>query len=128
MAGSRGSPEARRSALANNRARLAQLYAEYRRYTVNYIARRVKPQHSHVVDDLAQDTFVAAWPSLHTVEVRDGSSYRRWCTSALSKPTRPGAMTPQRCGTPATDDSRELSAEVLRAPGGRRMARLPECV
>jgi RNA polymerase sigma factor (sigma-70 family) len=99
MAGSRMVPEARRLALANNRARLAQLYAEHRRYTVNYIARRLKPQHSHVVDDLAQDTFVEAWPALHTVQVRDGSSYRRWLTAVARtrvwkyyyRPDRPNA-------------------------------------
>jgi RNA polymerase sigma factor (sigma-70 family) len=68
-------------ALASNRDRLAELYGEHRRYTVNYIARRVEPQHSHAVEDLAQDTFVKAWPALHTVEVRDGSSYRRWLTA-----------------------------------------------
>jgi RNA polymerase sigma factor (sigma-70 family) len=85
-------------ALASNRERLAELYGEYRRYAVNYIARRVQPQHSHVVEDLAQDTFVKAWPALHTVEVRDGSSYRRWLTAVARnqvldyyRPDRPNA-------------------------------------
>jgi RNA polymerase sigma-70 factor (ECF subfamily) len=84
--------------LANNRQRLAELYSEHRRYTVNYIARRVEPQHSHAVEDLAQDTFVKAWPSLHQVEVRDGSSYRRWLTTVARnrvldyyRPDRPNA-------------------------------------
>jgi RNA polymerase sigma-70 factor (ECF subfamily) len=80
MAGSRGL-EARRLVLVANRERLAELYGEHRRYAVNYIARRVEPEHSHAVEDLAQDTFVKAWPSLHTIEVRDGSSYRRWLTA-----------------------------------------------
>lgn len=91
-------PEARRLALAANRERLAELYGQHRRYTVNYIARRVQPQHSHVVEDLAQDTFVKAWPALHTVEVRDGSSYRRWLTAVARnrvldyyRPDRPNA-------------------------------------
>jgi RNA polymerase sigma-70 factor (ECF subfamily) len=98
MAGLRGSPEARRLVLAANRERLAELYGEHRRYTVNYIARRVEPQHCHAVEDLAQDTFVKAWPSVHTVEVRDGSSYRRWLTAvarnrvlAYYRPDRPNA-------------------------------------
>jgi RNA polymerase sigma-70 factor (ECF subfamily) len=81
MAGSRRVPEARRLALAANRERLAELYGEHRRYTVNYIARRVDPQHCHAVEDLAQETFIKAWPALHTVEVREGSSYRRWLTA-----------------------------------------------
>jgi RNA polymerase sigma-70 factor (ECF subfamily) len=77
---------------------LAELYGEHRRYTVNYIARRVQPEHSHAVEDLAQDTFVKAWPSLHQVEVRDGSSYRRWLTAVARnrvldyyRPDRPNA-------------------------------------
>lgn len=93
-----GSPEARRLVLAANRERLAELYGEHRRYTVNYIARRVQPEHSHAVEDLAQDTFVKAWPALHTVEVRDGSSYRRWLTAVARnrvldyyRPDRPNA-------------------------------------
>jgi RNA polymerase sigma factor (sigma-70 family) len=93
-----GSPESRRLALASNRDRLAELYGEHRRYTVNYIARRVQPEHSHAVEDLAQDTFVKAWPSLHTVDVRDGSSYRRWLTAVARsrvldyyRPDRPNA-------------------------------------
>ena len=57
MPGAGRGPEARRLALAANRERLAELYGQHRRYTVNYIARRVQPQHSHVVEDLAQDTF-----------------------------------------------------------------------
>jgi RNA polymerase sigma-70 factor (ECF subfamily) len=98
MAGSRGSPEQRRLALTNNRERLAELYGEHRRYTVNYIARRVEPQHSHAVEDLAQETFVKAWPAVHTVEVRNGSSYRRWLTAVARnrvldyyRPDRPNA-------------------------------------
>jgi RNA polymerase sigma-70 factor (ECF subfamily) len=98
MAGPWSHPEARRLVLANNRQRLAELYGEHRRYTVNYIARRVEPQHSHAVEDLAQDTFVKAWPSLHQVEVRDGSSYRRWLTAVARnrvldyyRPDRPNA-------------------------------------
>jgi RNA polymerase sigma-70 factor (ECF subfamily) len=93
-----GSPEARRLVLAANRERLAELYGEHRRYTVKYFARRVQPQHSHVVEDLAQDAFVKAWPGLHTVEVRDGSSYRRWLTAVARnrvldyyRPDRPSA-------------------------------------
>jgi RNA polymerase sigma-70 factor (ECF subfamily) len=65
---------------------------------VNYIARRVEPQHSHAVEDLAQDTFVKAWPALHTVEVHDSSSYRRWLTAVARnrvlnyyRPDRPNA-------------------------------------
>jgi RNA polymerase sigma-70 factor (ECF subfamily) len=80
-AGLVGVAERRRLALANNRERLAVLYREHRRYAVHYIARRLEPQHSHAVEDVAQDVFVKAWPSLHRVEVRDESSYRRWLTA-----------------------------------------------
>jgi RNA polymerase sigma-70 factor (ECF subfamily) len=109
MAGSRGVPEARRLVLAANRERLAELYGEHRRYTVNYIARRVEPQHCHAVEDLAQDTFVKAWPALHTVEVRDGSSYRRWLTAVARnrvldyyRPDRPNAAGRHGAETPVS--------------------------
>jgi RNA polymerase sigma-70 factor (ECF subfamily) len=105
MAGSRGVPEARRLALAANRDRLAELYGQHRRYTVSYIARRVEPQHSHAVEDLAQDTFVKAWPALHAVEVRDGSSYRRWLTAVARNRVldyyRPGPNAAGRHGVEA---------------------------
>jgi hypothetical protein len=53
MAGSRMVPEARRLALANNRARLAELYAEHRRYTgtPGQLPRRAGfPNHSQAIE------------------------------------------------------------------------------
>ena len=113
MAGLAEVGESRRLVLVNNRARLEALYREHRRYAVRYIARRVEPEHQHVVEDLAQETFLKAWPGLHRVRVRDESSWRRWISavaryrvSSYYRADRPnaagrhGAETPVSPGSP----------------------------
>lgn len=113
MPGRRPVTEHRRLALANNRERLAQVYREYQPHTVRYIARRVEPQHSHAVEDLAQETFLRAWPDLHKVQPRDGGSLHGWLSTiaryrvaSYYRPDRPNAATGQHAAeTPIATDS-----------------------
>lgn len=112
MPGRRPVTEHRRLALANNRDRLAEVYRAYRLHTVRYIARRVEPQHSHAVEDLAQETFIRAWPELDEVEAGDWGSLHGWLSSiaryrvaSYYRPDRPNAAKSHAAETPIATDS-----------------------
>jgi RNA polymerase sigma-70 factor (ECF subfamily) len=78
MAGVRRGPEERAAAMASSRDRFAELYGEYRPWAVRFISGRVQDKDKHAAEDLAQDTFLRAWPTLVTAEFTAATPPRPW--------------------------------------------------
>jgi RNA polymerase sigma factor (sigma-70 family) len=78
MPGMRRGPVERAASMVASRDRLAGLYAEYRPWAVRFISGRVQDRDKHVAEDLAQDTFLRAWPTLATAEFTAASPPRPW--------------------------------------------------
>lgn len=63
-------------AAAANRERLAGVYAAAWPATLRVITAQVRPDDRHIAEDLAQETFLRAWPALHTV--REQAATQAW--------------------------------------------------
>jgi RNA polymerase sigma factor (sigma-70 family) len=78
MPGARRGPAERSASMVASHDRLAGLYAEYRPWAVRFISGRVPDRDKHVAEDLAQDTFLRAWPNLASAEFTAATPPRPW--------------------------------------------------
>lgn len=106
-------------AVSQRTGRLAQLYAEYWPHTLRFIGQQVRPDDRDLVEDLAQTTFVRAWPYLDRVEPESDGSLHRWLSTVArhtvadhyrKAPARRGAAE-----TPVAHDSPLWHATALAA-------------
>jgi RNA polymerase sigma-70 factor (ECF subfamily) len=92
-----------------SRDRLAGLYAEYRPWAVRFISGRVQDRDRHVAEDLAQDTFLRAWPTLASAEFTAASPPRPWLATIARRVVadhyRSGSGLQRAAETPVAEDS-----------------------
>jgi RNA polymerase sigma-70 factor (ECF subfamily) len=95
--------------MAASRDRLAGLYAEYRPWAVRFISGRVQDRDRHVAEDLAQDTFLRAWPTLATAEFTAETPPRPWLATVARRVVadhyRYGPGLQHAAETPVAEDS-----------------------
>src|SRR5947209_14703323 len=73
-----GMAERRRSALAASRDRLGEVYAAYQPWLGRFIGHRVDTHDRAWAEDLAQNTFLSAWPTLAGADFTEAGSPRPW--------------------------------------------------
>jgi RNA polymerase sigma-70 factor (ECF subfamily) len=109
MAAVRRGPEERAASMVASRDRLAGLYAEYRPWAVRFISGRVQDRDRHVAEDLAQDTFLQAWPTLASAEFTAASPPRPWLATIARRVVadhyRCGSGLQRAAETPVAEDS-----------------------
>jgi RNA polymerase sigma-70 factor (ECF subfamily) len=102
--------------------RLAGLYAEYRPWAVRFISGRVQDRDRHVTEDLAQDTFLQAWPTLASAEFTAASPPRPWLATIARRVVadhyRSGPGLQRAAETPVAEDSPMWQTATAAPPAG----------
>jgi RNA polymerase sigma factor (sigma-70 family) len=122
MAGAGRGPVERAASMVASRDRLAGLYAEYRPWAVRFISGRVQDRDRHVAEDLAQDTFLRAWPTLASAEFTAASPPRPWLATIARRVVadhyRSGSGLQRAAETPVVEDSPLWQTVAAAPPAG----------
>ncbi len=109
MPGGRRGPAERAASMVASRDRLTEVYAEYRPWAVRFISGRVQDRDKQVAEDLAQDTFLRAWPTLATAEFTAASPPRPWLATiarrVVAEHYRSGPGLQRAAESPVAEDS-----------------------
>jgi RNA polymerase sigma factor (sigma-70 family) len=114
----RGTGE-RVAAMAASCDQLAGVYAGYRPWAVRFISGRIQDRDKHAAEDLAQEMFLRAWPTLATTDFAAAGSPRPWLATIARRVVadhyRSGRGLQRAAETPVAGDS-PLWQAVAAAP------------